>query len=161
MADESQLVALQKACEARELEIVNRKKEVENVRLSRQQIVEELEKACQRLERKRSDLLNTDRLSAARGSTAAQIQGIVVYADKIRDEIESAKVVLSEKRKDLEMAITREKLVEEELLSARLETRRVEKLLEERNLQSLVHTSALEEVTVDELSSTILKRPSE
>ena len=161
MADESQLVALQKACEARELEIVNRKKEVENVRLGRQQVVDGLERDCQRLERKRSDLLNKDRISAARGSAASQIQGIVVYADKIRDEIESAKVVLAERRKDLEMAIAREKIVEEELLSARLETRRVEKLLEERNFQSLVHTSALDEVTVDELSSTILKRPSE
>ena len=161
MADESQLVALQKACEAREVEVANRKKQIVDVRLERQRIVEELESTCLTLSKKVSALLDKDRLSAARGSTGPQLQGVVGYAEKVRAEIEKTKVVLIEKRKDLEMAVTREKMVEEELLSARLETRRVEKLLEERNFQSLVHTSALDEITTDEHSSTILKRPTE
>jgi len=161
MADESQLIALQKACEAQEQEIARRKKEIAKVRHERQEIVDELERTRKDLESKVSSLLGKDRLKASRGTRGPDIQGVTNYAERVREEVEKTKMLLDEKRKDLDMALAREKLIEDELMSARLETRKVERLLDERNLQTLVHTTALEEVSTDELSSTIMKRSSE
>ena len=60
---------------------------------------------------------------------------------------------LNEKRRELNQAAERAEIAEQEFAAARLETRRVEKLIQERNMSALVRGSAIEEAAMDELNT--------
>ncbi len=155
MTDDSQLVSLQKACEAKEQEALIRHREIEKVVDARRQASEKVRLEKERIEERLSKLLNTERNSALRQRDSAQLESIAQYAERLRRELSSVEVELGEKVKELQMAVERASLAEQDLVTAKMESRRVERLIEERSRQALVHGSAIEEAASDELANTL------
>ncbi len=153
MSDESQLLALQKACEAKEQEVLSRKKEIQRVVEERSRLLDEVRVEWNSAQEKLQRLLGPDRLKAVKESDSFGLQAISEFSNRLRAQMKEHEKVIAEREKDLNMARERELLAEEELMGARLESRRVEKLLEERNFRALVRGTALEEAANDDLAN--------
>lgn len=153
MADESQLLALQKACEVQEQTALQRKREVDRVRAERQNVVDRLQERIDALKARLTELTGPNRRSAMCRSDVGELQSITEFVARKRRELASVQEELEERAKELQQAVERSQIAEREFASARLETRRVEKILEERNALALVRGSALEEIALDELVS--------
>ena len=139
MNDDSQLVSLQKACEAKEQEALVRHRDVEKVVDQRRQASEKVRLAKQGLEQQ----------------DAGQLDSIAQYSKRLRQDIARLEAELVERLKELQMALDRSAIAEQELVAAKMESRRVAKLIEERNMQALVRGSALEEAASDEMANSL------
>jgi len=155
MNDDSQLVSLQKACEAKEQEALVRHRDVEKVVDQRRQASEKVRLAKQGLEQKLSKLSGADRNSALKQQDAGQLDSIAQYSKRLRQDIARLEAELVERLKELQMALDRSAIAEQELVAAKMESRRVAKLIEERNMQALVRGSALEEAASDEMANSL------
>ena len=155
MNDDSQLVSLQKACEAKEQEALIRHRDVERVVETRRQASEKVRIEKELLEKKLSRLSGADRNSALKQQDAGQLDSIAQYSERLRRDVFRLETVLAERLKELQMAVERSEIAEQELVEARMESRRVEKLIEERNMQALVRGSALEEAATDEMATNL------
>lgn len=153
MSDDGQLLALHKACEVEEQKALQRKREVDRVRDERKKLFDVVAEKQEALRARIHGLLTTDRREAMCSRDVGRLQSISEYIERLRREIEALDPELSERRRELSQADERAALAEREFTAARLESRRLQKLIEERNLLALVQDRALEEADLDEMST--------
>ena len=159
MQDDSQLLSMKKACEFHEQRAVRHMQEVEVVVKERQGIVDELKAAFERCRERVEELSGRSRRKAVFEGDVLQLHSISDFSERLRQEKAAIELRLADKQKDLDRAKERAAIAEKEVLSARLEGKRIERLLQERSLQAVVRGSALEEAADDELVTGIRKKP--
>ncbi|OVE79669.1 hypothetical protein BVY02_02540 [bacterium J17] len=90
---------------------------------------------------------------ALKNNDSRRAASLKTYLQRLRKELSAAEQLLYSKQKDLEVAVERATIVAEELLNARVEKRKIEKLLEKRSHSEKLLSAAKEEVSIDELLS--------
>ncbi len=157
MPDDSQLVAMKKACEFQEQRALRHLQEVEQVVSERQSIVDELQASLNLCRARVGELRGAGRRKAVFDQDVAQLHSIAEFVERLRQESIRIEGRLTERMKELERGKERAAIAEQEMITVRLEGKRIERLIQERNLQAVVRGSALEEAADDELVSGIRK----
>jgi len=150
----NQLRALLKARELEEQRALQRRSEVEIVFSERAKDCSKLEREIEEVDSEVSKLDGVDRLRAAQEGDALKLQAVCSYRSRMSRKAKKLKTSLLEKNVDLERARERLAIADGELAAARVEVRRIERLLENRVQEELVRGSAAEESAMDELANT-------
>ena len=153
MSNDTQLLALLKASEVEEQRALLQKRDIDNVVEARQLLADQLRKQKEELDARLKDVGNKFRIAALQEQDAAQMQSVTKYAEQLRKTGSVLDKEWQERNQELQRAIERATLAENELVEVRFEKKRLEKLLEERNLQELVLGSAVEDSLIDEMST--------
>lgn len=152
MPKDNKLQALRKAKEIEEQKALEEKQKVEIVVEERQKIVDSLQRKhdalCQKLERMRT----TERGNALHVGDATQLGAIFSYEKRVNAELEELSCQLDARRKELKMALERGELADQDLLRARVERKKIEKFLDNRQLTERVVDAAIEEALTDEMN---------
>ena len=153
MSQDTQLLALLKTCEVEEQRALQRKREVEKVLAERQLVFDGLDAKREDLLLRIRELGGGQRVTALQGQDISQVHSITQYLERMRKAIPELEAQLDEQTRELQRASERDKLAEGEVIAARLEKKRIEKLIEGRFVDELVKGSAVEESLADELST--------
>lgn len=153
MAKDSQLTAVRKTLELEEHKALQYSSEIDRVVRERREAYEGVRGRQEALRKKLLDLAQKQRVSALHGGEVAQLAGIDRYAARLRKELAEVDELVASKQQELDRALERAKLADEDLVKARLERKRIERFIDERSLQEKVLGAAVEEALLDEMSS--------
>ena len=153
MSKDAKLLALRTTCEVEEQLAFEQKKKVDTVVEQRQQAVLVLSGSRDSLAEKLKRLVTLDRQTALHAGDALQLVAITQYEKRLKGEIEKLSRELQERTRELELALTRARIAEEDLRKARVEKRKIEKYLEDWQRSERIRHAAIEEVTTDEMNS--------
>jgi hypothetical protein len=98
------------------------------------------------------------RLAALQEQDISHVHSITQYVERMRRSLRDAERRLGERMQELQQAVERDTLAEKDVIAARLEKKRIMKLIEGRNIEELVKGSAVEESLTDEMSTAARKR---
>lgn len=146
------LGVLQRAYEVDERRALEEKKRVDAIVDERQKIVEELEGERDALETKLQTLRGQDKRNALHTGDAGQLAAIERYAKRLQLQAGALDSVLEERRKELQQAVERSGFAEQELLAARMEKKKVERILKNRADTVRAVNEASNEALADEMS---------
>lgn len=153
MAKDSQLTAVRKTLELEEHKALQHYSEIDRVVRERRESLDVTKARQQALKKKLLDLAQKHRMNALQGGEVAQLAGIDRYAGRLRKELAEVDELVASKQQELDRALERAKLADEDLVKARLERKRIERFIDERSLQEKVLGAAVEEALLDEMSS--------
>lgn len=152
MTQDKRLAALIRASDAVEQEALQERKRIDLVLSQRQQAVDSLREEESRLQRE------IDELSANRGKhalltgDARTLSVIKGYSRRLSKRVQELEGQLRTKEADLSLARQRLVLAEEELVNARVERKKLERLVSSQERKRLGRNVAEEELNVDEIS---------
>ena len=153
MSKDSQLIAVRKTLELEEHKALQHASEIDRVVRERREALESVIAKQEGLKRKLLDLAQKHRINALQGGDVARLAGIDRYAGRLRKELAETDEHVASKQQDLDRALERAKLADEDLVKARLERKRVERFIDERSLREKMLGAAVEEALLDEMSS--------
>lgn len=153
MNQDSQLGSLRKTLELEERKALQHYQDVERVVAERRKITSEAAKRVDALRKRIDDLDRVGRVRALRKGNIVYVHGATSFLRRLRKELAEAQTEHDAREKELQQAVERAKLAEEELSAARLERRRVEKLVEDRSERARIVGAAIEEVLNEEMTN--------
>ncbi len=152
MSKDSKLHAMRTACEVEEQAAIEAKNRVDAVVRERQDIVGMLLNQQRKLAEKLKNLTSEQRSKALLAGDALQLAAITQYAQKLKQDTDNLSAKLKERSQELETALVRARLADEELIKARVEKKKLDKLIENWQQSELRRSVALDELNNDELS---------
>lgn len=145
--------AILKNAEAEEHQAAQLKKEIEEVLDNRKSKLEEIEAKRSQLLQKRALILGEKRYSALNSGDISLVASITGYRERLEREILEVEREYETQSVDVNRALERVKMAEDDLLEARIERRKIEQLISAEEQSERLKKVALEEINTDELSS--------
>ena len=152
MPRDAKLQALQRACEVEEQRALEEKMRVDSIVEARQSLVDQIGAEREELERTLEGLHTKRRDVALQNGDASQLASISRYRVRLTKELGEIEENFQARLKELDVALARAEIAEEELVAARVERKKVEKFLDSREQSARVVDAAIEESESDELS---------
>ncbi len=152
MSNESKLHVLHRAYEVEEQKALEEKKKVSEKVNERQKIVDELLRERNRMQAAIREWRTKGRVSALRGGEAWRLASGASFETRIAAELAVLEERLRNKTEELNRAIERAKLADDDWKEARLDKKRLEKVMDNRYASELAVDVAREEIDADELS---------
>ncbi|MCB0322882.1 MAG: hypothetical protein KDD69_04890 [Bdellovibrionales bacterium] len=152
MAQDPKLQALKRTYEVQEQQALEEKRKVDAVVEHRRKAVEALRHERDALSDKLADIRSVGRQSALCSGDAARLNSIAAYESRLVQVLRELQTVLAEKEQELSSGLARLTLAEEDLLAARIETKKLERFVEHREQAARVTDAAREEALTDEMN---------
>jgi len=143
-----QLSVLLRSHRAREQEVAQEMRAIQDTLEARQKRLEDRQGERQSLEKRLYRVRHG--LKTGQGSVDPQSQA--VYVKRLEQEIEELDKKIQESISDCDRAQTRLTIAEEELLEARVEKKKIERLLQNREQTQRISSVAREEAETDEFT---------
>jgi len=148
----NKLIALLRSYEVNEKNILSDHLKIEKVYNERKDLQDSLESKKNNFKEKLIELRSIKRADALMSGDMARMSLLVGKESKIQKEIEDLEAQLIESSSDLELAKQRVDDSHQELIEIRLEKKRLEKLLENRENFSRSVSDASKEILAEEIS---------
>lgn len=161
MARDSQLLALLKARELDEQRALQRRAEIAQVVDERTSVCMGIAGDVDRLSREISALRGPKRIEAVLRGDGPTVESMALYAGRLATQRRELEALLVERTTELSRAQERLLGADQEVVNSRVERKRVEKLLEERERLERIQGSALEESATDEFVVSRRREPRE
>ena len=144
------LEALQRTYQLEEREVLQHKKEVEDVVDERRKKLEELHLENERLELELKKVRTTDRAVALTQGDAPQLLTLSRYEARLKRELKNLSALIEEQDRELKQALVRAEIASDDLVAARIEKKKVERFLEQKAESMRARDAASQEVVEDE-----------
>ena len=144
------LEALQRTYEVEERNAIEHKRQIDIVVEQRRTAVVELVARKEEMEQKISELCTKDRAGALVRGDAEQLIAVSRYRQRLSTKLAELAVQIEQREQELKMALERFSAAEEEVVSARVDKKKVERFLEQQAHSVRVRDAAVEEVETDE-----------
>lgn len=152
MSKNNKFHALRTACEVEEQQVIEQKKIVDAVIDQRQKAFSEVQNRRDELELKLKKLLEIERPRAFQLQNGQHLAAITRYEQKLKREAAENSKLLKERREELERALERMKSIDEELLKAKVEKKKIDKLFDNWQQIELAKDAAIDEAMNEELA---------
>jgi len=150
MSKQKSIHAVIRAAESKELDALQARKQVDAVVEQRKVLVDKLSLQIAELELKLKKAAQEDRYSALFKGKAGVLSSLEAFRDRLEREIRLLKTSLLDKQSDLQKAIERAEIAEQELVEARVEKKKAEHLLTNMKEAEAVLKQAEEEAKADD-----------
>ncbi len=145
--------AILKNAEAEEHQAAQLKKKIEEVLDSRKSKLAEVEARRSKLLEKLAVMMGEKRYSALNSGDISRVASITGYRERLEREILEVEREFETQNVEVNRAIERAKMAEDDLLEARIERRKIEQLVTAEEQSERLKKVALEEINTDELNS--------
>lgn len=152
MQTEKKLRALQRTFELEEQRALAARNKIDEVVEQRRAIVEKLHEERRRLSDALHRLRNQDRSKALQAGQGAALASISRYSARIEKELAELSGVIASREQELASAVERLTAAGDDVIAARLEKKRVERLLDKREFSERLRDEANKEADADEMS---------
>lgn len=152
MPKDVKLQALRKTYEIEEQRALEEKQRVENVVEERRQIVEDLHRKCDELDGTLKRLRTKERGLALSSGDTVQLSAISRYEKRVKSELDEISRLAALRKKEFEQALERLQIAEQDLIDARIEKKKIEKFMDNRQHSERVVDAAIEEALTDEMN---------
>lgn len=153
MVRETKLGALLRGREIDERSAIQHRNQVGAIVQERQEMLNALEIKRDAVLKRVSTLISKNRYSALQAGDISQVSSITRYSKRLEAELERLEKQIGERRRELGLAKEREGLAEEDVVAARIERKKIEKLLSNRENIELRKKVAREESRADEMAT--------
>ncbi len=152
MPTENKLRALRRTFEIEEQRALAARNQVDSVVKERQAITEDLYARRDKLLKSLEDLRTDGRKKALHSGDGSQLASISRFSTRLEKELAELQEVIASREKELNSALERLEVAEEELVEARLEKKRLERLLDKREFSERIRDEANKEAEADEMN---------
>lgn len=149
----NKLGVLLRTYEAAEKDAAHEQRRVSDIVAERRRVVEELRSRHSALSEKVSALIGAKRPEALRTGNVSQITTISAYTGRLHKELAQIEEHVKVKEEELQRAVERAQLAQDELVSARVEKKKLEQLIEAQRRISARQDLARSEAAADELNT--------
>ena len=150
---DSKLRALQKKLGLQEEQLLLERNRIDEITKSRKAVADRLAEQVAALEAQLIDLRTKTRVQALHSGNGQQLAGISAFELRITQQLAGVTAKAAEANSDFAKAAERLEAAETDLLTIRVEKKRMEKLLDSRQLTERVKSDAREEALTDEMNS--------
>lgn len=150
MSDSKQLKTLLKTWEIEEQKVLQYKLSVEKITKDRERLYLEVLTKKKETKSRISDLGGKVKKQALQKGDKEVLQSALGYKGKLEKELKLLDKDVSERLKEFNQALERSNLAEKDWIAARIEKKKIEKLLEKKRTADLVFDSVKDEIIIDE-----------
>ena len=147
------LSALLTSCEVEEQKALQEKRRIDDIVEQRRVRVEEVAARQSALEQRRLLLKEEQRLLALQAGDVGRLKAVLDFEKRLAKEAQDVTELLEKRQTELNRALERAAIAHEELIAARIEKKKVEKILSRRTDEEQAVGAAVEQALQDELSS--------
>lgn len=152
------LAVLQQTYELEERKAIEEKRKIDLVVEEREAIVAVVEAQLDELQSKLRQMQQNEKRRAVTSGDGGLLASVERYRRRVQDDVHRLGLELQERQSELSRARERLQIAEQDLVAARLEKKKVERLLERRELSARINAEAVEEAETDEMSFFTRKR---
>ena len=127
---EQQLKAVLRQCEVREQDCLLEKRRIDDVVVERQRSFEKIQHTCQEQRAELESLRLKERSNRVRSGYLGGLSTLLSYENRLKTRIEKLERIQIEKQLELDRALERAEFADQEFVEARVEKKKVERLLE-------------------------------
>ncbi len=149
---EKKLASLLRARQAAEHEAVRSGAKVADVVASRQERLRQTRERYERLLKVWAEQEGGERLKALQQGDAQRVHAMSNYARRLQRELSQVQAQISEQERELESAVVRLRMAEEDIGLAAIERKKIEALIAEQEHRESTANALVDELLTEELS---------